>query len=113
MTTQKAPAKLPTDVPERPVTVLSTSDVGIGSRMPGNIPVEEVWAIAKSIWGDEIPSKTAWAIWGETVVGAWRVEDCPECGFAGDIFVLCDYHQSRQCEICGGILGTLTSCRCP
>ncbi len=102
---------LPVDAPEKPVTALYAPSVGKGSRYIGSAPRDEMWAIAKRIWGDDIPSKTAWAIWGEPVVDARRVEECPECSWAGDVFVLCPYHRGRECE-CGAILSTVTQCRC-
>lgn len=102
---------LPVDALKSPVTALYAPSVGKGSRYIGSATRDEIWAIAKRIWGDDIPSKTAWAIWGASVVDARRVEECPKCGDAGDIFLLCPYHQSRECE-CGAILGTVTQCQC-
>ncbi len=57
---------LPVDAPEPPVTALYAPSVGKGeSRYIGNATRDEIWAIAKRIWGNGVPSKTAWAIWGE------------------------------------------------
>ena len=102
---------LPVAAPETPVTALYAPSVGKGSRYIGSATRDEIWAIAKRIWGDDIPSKTAWAIWGAPVVDARRVENCSQCEWVGDIFMLCDYHRYRECE-CGAILGTLTQCKC-
>lgn len=75
------------------------------------MPQAEIWSEARRIWGDEVPYNTCVAIWGKEVVDAERTADCPLCGWAGDIFVLCKYHQYRECE-CGAILGTVNQCKC-
>ena len=71
----------------------------------------EMWADVTRIYADAVPYRTAKAIWGFEVVDARSVEDCPECGYAGDIFLLCGYYESRQCE-CGAVLGTTMQCEC-
>ncbi len=103
---------LPVNAPEPPVTATKPLGVVIGSNILAGTPRDEMWAIAKRIWGNDVPSRTAWAIWGAPVVDARRLEACPECGWAGDIFMLCDYHRDRECPDCGGIAGTVFSCRC-
>lgn len=105
-----AESKIPVDVPRKPLTALSTPGVGKGSMPVAGTSQTEIWAIAKGIWGDEIPENTCLAIWGSEVVDARGVDDCPLCGYAGDIFLLCAYHQYRQCE-CGSILG-IHQCKC-
>lgn len=108
-----AESKIPVDAPQKPVVELYAPTAGKGSRFIGNASREEVWAIAKRIYGDNIPWRSSLAIWGPEVVDARRVSDCPECSYAGDIFVLCDYHKYRQCPDCGGIPGAYASCTCP
>ena len=103
---------LPVNAPDVPV--MPTKPLGMvieGLNILAGTPRDEIWAIAKRIWGDDVPSKTAWAIWGAAVVDARRCEECPQCGWAEGIFVLCDYHKHRQCE-CGAVLGTVTQCKC-
>lgn len=105
---------LPTNAPEKPLTALSGADRGKAPTLYSfaeEISPADVWATAKQVWGDEVPENTCLAIWGLKVVDARRTEDCPECGWAGSVFVLCPYHQYRQCE-CGAILGTVTQCSC-
>lgn len=104
---------MPAEPSHVPLTPLSALSVGKGSRYVGNATREEVWAIAKDVWGDNMPYRTARAIWGASVIDARSVEDCPECGFAGDIFLLCPYHESRQCPDCGGVQGCIANCTCP
>ncbi len=103
---------LPVDASDTPVTPTKPLGVGKGSNILAGTTRDEIWATAKRIWGNDIPSKTAWAIWGAAVVDARRVEECPECGWAGDVFMLCPYHQDRECPDCHGIAGTVFSCRC-
>ena len=103
---------LPATASESPVTATKPPSVVIGSNILVGTPRDEMWAIAKRIWGDDIPSRTAWAIWGAAVVNARRCEECPQCGWADDVFVLCDYHQDRECPDCHGVAGTVFSCRC-
>lgn len=105
--------KFPVDVPQPPLTALSTPSVGKGSIPAANTARDEVWATNRRIHRDNVPYITCVAIWGKGVVDARRTADCPLCGFAGDIFVLCPYHQSRECPDCHGIWGTVASCRCP
>ena len=69
--------------------------------------------LAKKIYGDEIPDMVSLAIFGPSVVDARRVENCPECGWAGEVYVLCPYHQDKECPDCHGIAGTLFPCKCP
>lgn len=78
-------------------------------------PPERMWEGAKRVYGEvaDMPEELPLIIWGVEVVEAGRTEDCPQCGWAGDIFVLCKYHQDRECKDCGGILGTVASCKCP
>lgn len=78
-------------------------------------PPERMWEGAKRVYGtvENMPEELPLLIWGEKVVNARRVENCSQCGFAGDIFVLCPYHRDRECPDCGGINGTVVLCRCP
>lgn len=103
---------------EPPLTALSTPDTGKDTKPTisphialNTVSRAKMWADAKRVYYDEVPYRTCLAIWGTEVVDARRTEDCPECSYAGDIFVLCPYHQYRECE-CGAILGTVTLCKC-
>lgn len=75
---------------------------------------QDIWQRAKAWYGgaDNVLYEVAMIIWGPEVVDAKRVSECPECGWAGDVFVLCPYHKDRECPDCGGISGTLTPCTC-
>lgn len=103
-------ANLPVDTPETLDKPLSPPNKGLGSRYIGNTARGDIWATAKRIYSDNIPGRTCVAIWGEAVVDARSTEDCPLCEWAGDIFLLCGYHEYRCCD-CGAILG-IHQCQC-
>lgn len=76
------------------------------------LPAERMWEGAKRVYGEveNMPEELPLIIWGAEVVDARQLADCPLCGWAGDIFLLCAYHKYRQCE-CGSILG-INQCKC-
>lgn len=78
-------------------------------------PPERMWEGAKRVYGDvaDMPEGLPLLIWGKDVVDVRRVENCPKCGWAGEIYVLCPYHFDRQCPDCLAINGTVAPCRCP
>lgn len=78
-------------------------------------PAGRMWEGAKRVYGDvaNMPEELLLIIWGQKVVNARRVEKCPECGWAGDVFTLCPYHFDRQCPSCHGINGMVAGCTCP
>ena len=87
-----------------------------------HVTLADQWAhlLSKQPEAALIPRETALAVWGETVIDARFIADCPECGEAphpfkpdDSVFQLCGYHESRHCDGCGGINGTVLGCICP